>query len=79
MQRQDMNLTIAVMGAELDPRNDAHTHRVSGRGGEGNPGDCVVIGKCQRANAHLVGSGHHVVGRQRAVGRRRVAVKIDEA
>jgi hypothetical protein len=78
MQRQQMNFAIAVVRAELYTWHYTNAERFTCNRSEWNSSESVVIGECERPESRLVCRRDNCVRRERAIGCRRVGMKIDE-
>jgi hypothetical protein len=67
VQREDVDLALPVVGAQLDARNYTHTERLARHRREGNTGECVVIGERERTQSCTVRRSHHGIGRESSV------------
>jgi hypothetical protein len=79
VERKNMDLAVAVLRAQLDAGYDAHTERFSGKSGEWNTCNSVVVSERQRRDTRGVRRSDDTIWRQDAVGSSRVRVKVDEA
>ena len=67
------------MSTQLYARNNTNAKRLARDRCQWNAGECVVIGKGERAQPCSVRGSDYRVGRKYPVGCRRVRMKIDEA
>jgi hypothetical protein len=78
VQSEDVDLAIAIDGAQLDARDDAHAELPAGVSGFGDPRHRVVIGEGDRRQAGCPSRHDDGARRPRSVRRRGMRVKIDK-
>jgi len=78
VQREEMHLDVAVVRAQLAPRNDAYAELARGGRRLGDAADRVVVGERDGAESRVASGANHVRGRERAVGRDGVGMQVDE-